>query len=563
MIRAWKLRNFKSVRTSMKQLEFGEITILAGANSSGKSTLIQSILLLAQTLTNRDDYDPLLLNGELVSLGTASDLWNAGDTNEELCIEFIIDAPNTKGSQIFFELCFRPDFADLSNTKVMLSRGHYAWADADDDEFSDESLIIETNGTVHQIVGETEILVEQWNQELAGQRLTPIKTREGVEIKITDFLPDAFYYTISREREGITPRNLIIKPLQNLNAPPIGGAFLSPELTYDLYTAIDEYGFPYDGKLPPYQDGLSLEHEQYVGWVDSLNPAQIRRLQSHFDNKLDYTPEESSGWHRSEFVKKIANELYYFFSEKIRYLSANRIPPTALFDLSPNDILSDVGSDGHNVAVALAEYGNRDIRFWHPKDKKFKKATLLEVVEIWLKYFDLIEKLEPKRSGKLGTLLNLKTDGLDRSLDLTSIGFGTSQILPIIVQGLLCSEGCVFIVEQPEVHLHPKLQSRLAYFFYALTTVGVQCFIETHSEHIINQLRLLVAYDDDIDPIKVKESVKIYFATKDKKKGTTFSEVRINHAGMIEEWPKDFMDESQNFAEKILEAAEKRAKAKG
>src|SRR5690606_20710680 len=112
----------------------------------------------------------------------------------------------------------------------------------------------------------------------------------------------------------------------------------------------------------------------------------------------------------------------------------------------------------------------------------------------------------------LGTLLKIYTAGLDKELDLTSVGFGTSQILPIIVQGLLTPPDGIFIIEQPEVHLHPRVQSQLADFFLALSFVGIQCILETHSEHIINRIRLRIVEDTEN---KVLENVRIYFAEKE------------------------------------------------
>lgn len=69
-------------------------------------------------------------------------------------------------------------------------------------------------------------------------------------------------------------------------------------------------------------------------------------------------------------------------------------------------------------------------------------------------------------------------------------GFGVSYVFPIIVGAFCVSEGSTFIVENPEVHLHPQAQSELAQFLAALSQTGVQVIVETHSDHIINGMRL-------------------------------------------------------------------------
>jgi predicted ATPase len=87
MIHTWQVSNFKSIGKPVS-LEMGALTILAGANSAGKSTLIQSILLVAQTLGSRNHNVPLLINGDLVTLGTAEDVWHAGDERRTMQIRF-------------------------------------------------------------------------------------------------------------------------------------------------------------------------------------------------------------------------------------------------------------------------------------------------------------------------------------------------------------------------------------------------------------------------------------------------------------------------------------------
>jgi predicted ATPase len=166
-----------------------------------------------------------------------------------------------------------------------------------------------------------------------------------------------------------------------------------------------------------------------------------------------------------------------------------------------------------------------------------------------MQHLGLVDSLSTKSENKLGISLYLTTEGVTRPLDLTSVGFGTSQVLPIIVQGLLTPAGGTFIVEQPEVHLHPKLQSKLAYFFYALTKANVQCIVETHSDHIINQLRVLVAEED------IRKHVCIYFAQRDIASGTKFEKVVLGRNGNIQNWPADFLSEGSKLTRELLNAA--------
>jgi predicted ATPase len=151
----------------------------------------------------------------------------------------------------------------------------------------------------------------------------------------------------------------------------------------------------------------------------------------------------------------------------------------------------------------------------------------------------------------MGHQLQVKTAGLDRYHDLTNVGVGVSQVLPIIVMALLAESPSMLIFEQPELHLHPKVQARLADFFLSVSLIGKQCLLETHSEYLIDRFRHRVASavgDSLVD------TLKIYFTEREG--GTTkCREVPVSRYGAISDWPKDFFEQSQIESESILRAA--------
>ncbi|MBN0459309.1 AAA family ATPase, partial [Pseudomonas aeruginosa] len=113
----------------------------------------------------------------------------------------------------------------------------------------------------------------------------------------------------------------------------------------------------------------------------------------------------------------------------------------------------------------------------------------------WLSYLGVVEEFHTRDKGKLGYELYVKTSPSEEWQDLTHVGVGVSQVLPIILMFLLSRKGDVLIFEQPELHLHPKIQSRLCDLFLVMAQTGTQCIIETHSEYLINRLRLRIAQD--------------------------------------------------------------------
>ena len=166
-----------------------------------------------------------------------------------------------------------------------------------------------------------------------------------------------------------------------------------------------------------------------------------------------------------------------------------------------------------------------------------------------LKYMGVANKVMTNDQGKIGHTLQISND-ININQDLTNVGVGVSQVLPILVMALMASKGDVIILEQPELHLHPKVQTRLADFFVAMNALGKQCVVETHSEYMINRLRYLVAVNDSS---KVADETMIYFVEKEDGH-SDYRPVTINRYGVIEDWPDGFFDESERIAAEILRA---------
>jgi len=121
-----------------------------------------------------------------------------------------------------------------------------------------------------------------------------------------------------------------------------------------------------------------------------------------------------------------------------------------------------------------------------------------------------------------------------------NIGFGFSFALPVILAVLTAKSGELIIVENPEAHLHPRGQAEMGRFLTLAANSGVQIIIETHSDHILNGVRLCVK-KDKVSPANTKI---IYIGTYLDKDGhvTYATEPAINEEGKIDEWPKDFFD---------------------
>ena len=120
--------------------------------------------------------------------------------------------------------------------------------------------------------------------------------------------------------------------------------------------------------------------------------------------------------------------------------------------------------------------------------------------------------------------------------DLSQIGFGNIQILPILVFILMAQKGDLVIIENPEVHLHPRWKTNLVELFYFAVNNGVNILVETQSMEIINRVRLKIKNNNELKP-----KTSLYFFEKQGLK-SIIQKIEIENTGSLEYWPDDFVD---------------------
>lgn len=121
----------------------------------------------------------------------------------------------------------------------------------------------------------------------------------------------------------------------------------------------------------------------------------------------------------------------------------------------------------------------------------------------------------------------------------THVGFGLSYALPIIVGGLALEDNGLLLVENPEAHLHPFGQSRIGAFLAALAASGRQVFVETHSDHVINGIRLAMKYG-----VAPKDATLFnYFNRLIDGSRSGITQIAADEKGALEDWPEGFFDQ--------------------
>ena len=131
-----------------------------------------------------------------------------------------------------------------------------------------------------------------------------------------------------------------------------------------------------------------------------------------------------------------------------------------------------------------------------------------------------------------------------------NVGFGISYVLPVILALLTAENGKIIVIENPESHIHPRGQAELGKLISLSASVGAQLFIETHSDHILNGVRVAVK-EDLVSNSKVNI---MYFEknTTEKEQFTKITQIKVDPRGELSEYPKNMMDEWGNQLFKLM-----------
>jgi predicted ATPase len=222
----------------------------------------------------------------------------------------------------------------------------------------------------------------------------------------------------------------------------------------------------------------------------------------------------------------------------LSYLGPLRSPPERRYGWG-GAIPEDVGLRGENAIQALLAARGRRFN-WRPKAKLQRFEA---VIASWLQSMGLIESFDVREIAAGSDLFEVHVRVSRRSADvrLTDVGFGVSQVLPVVVQCFYAQPRSTVIIEQPELHLHPSVQASLADLFIAAITAregsqprDVQLLVESHSEHLLRRLQRRIA-EEKIAP----ERVAMYIC-EPSSEGSQIERLQLDEYGDILNWPPDF-----------------------
>ncbi len=600
-LRRIDLQDFKSV--AQASVELRPLTVVVGANSSGKSTLLQSILAVTQAVRAGTGTSEFPLNGEFVRLGTFEETLNFLTSADRRRISIAFE---------FVDSFHAPRWSRLPEADEPMT--HMVWraeiSDArpvGDDETSPsgfarlKSLEIDVGsiwpnggGDVARVVTcEVTHLGENIDPsaevQVVGARTSrPIRPPLAASGHVQDWVTGSTIPLNAVVLAGGMPQLLMSKKNEFDRLAEmwwrIAYELFSEDLQERRRTGASQAEDDQGGRTPvavrqasvdiealksPSDEDFVDQSEQLAepdsGLADGADRVLYRRLAKLHPRRREQVVKSMADLGEDEFRRQLRRELtnqpwldkegliniagvagealwrsgiasQHFFRSSVRYLGPLREAPHVLYDPGPSKL--DLGVRGEYAAAVLHAQAQTTVVMPTP-DGVGEPRQLAHALNFWLREFGLANSARSEDRGRIGIGLSVQPSGVDREVDLTSVGVGVSQILPVILLCLLAEPGTLLVLEQPELHLHPKLQQDLADFLLACARSGRQLVVETHSEHLVNRLRYRIAQDASTT---THELIGLVFA-ENTAGITSYREPEINaYGGLGGDWPAGFLD---------------------
>lgn len=488
-MKSFRIKNIKSFVDS-GEIEIKPITIFVGKNSCGKSSLLRFPAVLAQTFISETD-SPLKFYGKMVDYGNFDDVVHK----------------NLKDNEISFELHYVSSITQLlpkspfnhSAISHLLSNSMFDNCEGEKD-FSIAVSLIKDNKLV---------ILKSFSLSIDNAEVYSL-----LHLKENNYL-----YTINNIYNSNSINCLPVPFSKEVHVTSFDGFFPVNNFTETRYRE-------YVSLLRSYPD--------YIAKDDPTTESEEERQIKYLNNSISILDYITRG-----FKALVSRE-----SNRLSYIGPFRNSPERIYRNQEKQT-SFVGAKGENISTLL-------INDYH------KNKTLLNSISEWL-HSTMGYIIDIKNVSDSFFQIVVKNEkGI--SSNIIDVGYGISQILPIVAETLRlisASHGWykpTLIIEQPELHLHPSAQADLAQLF----TIGMDqkkspCtfLIETHSEHFIRKLQVLIS--DKNSPL-TKEMVKIYYIDKESDGSAKVIEMLLDDDGrFLNDWPKGFFDEANELSQQLLE----------
>jgi len=539
MLKQIELKNFKAFSENGAIAELAPITLVCGQNSAGKSSLIQSLLMLSQTIQLQDnnlDSPDIVTSGKYVDLGNFNSLLNSHDPRKKLNIALTFEnkksvnkflenkisllfessQKNNEGSENYFGSLNKIDFSCLLS-------------DSQKFEFSLNRVSKDRNFSFNPETNFKKIIecLPKGPREIFMFKRIQRDKYNSIKAKLIKEFQSALNKNTSKDELNQISKQLedIDYQIKKSEALDDDDKLLSENLhsrtisklkSIILSNRSDRFvSFRQNGSYIPtsYEDQYTENKEPTIAEI------YMQRITSYI----------------SAFNSALNNNL-----GQLSYLGPLRSAPQRSYANKMGKALS-VGNSGEDIVQMLR------VAIDHSSNsQKFIQDYLNEeCINLGIPYkFHTLLKSE-NVAGDL-VILNVTDIRTNTIVALTDVGFGISQLLPIIIQAIYSYEfskkrRSLILVEQPELHLHPNLQAKIADFIIKKSQPtqnheGLQWIIETHSESLIRRLQRRVK-EKQLKP----EDVSILYVDRVGDYGSVIKRLRLDEYGeFIDSWPNGF-----------------------
>ena len=522
MITKWKVFNFKSIREE-EELSLERLTIFAGANSSGKSTILQSILLIAQTLSSKLSSRSVVLNGALTSLGQFDDLKSNGSESDQITIKCICrpsydhgttirQRPATARQRAFYynprstlqeigcEISFDADPSspqrDVFQMQPRLFSSQLVCTSRDEENTDQkaEISIRHSRKSLSEVKGTKSIsgIDDQlraglaYSVELDETSMAEVKeefhSARPKECILRHFLPELIIYEIDMIEEnakaitralqddiwrgvgfrrhfgrGIPFSEEIVSVLRDVLQDTINfdKVFYQPQSLFGSQPMIMTTRF-WNERIRKLSPDTKMKIRDALRQSDDLFERILKAIQESSPSSSQ--PRDLISRRPPRQIAEATRYLDNFFTYSLKYLGPLRDAPKPLYPLAPAADPNDVGLRGEHTAAILDLHKNKRIRYipsTNFRTPAVDRTTVMKTLETavidWLQYLGVASSVKSQDQGKLGHELKVGLDSPYTLHDLTHVGVGVSQVLPILVMCLLADSDSTLVFEQPGV----------------------------------------------------------------------------------------------------------------
>jgi len=599
MLHEYQITNFKAFAES-QTIPIRPITLIYGPNSSGKSSVLQSLLLLKQTLQEAENPETILLpKGNLVDLGNYREFVHRHDISKPFSLKVIlrVDQVDTLASlrnlvanelmetpllglQITFtydeqisnvvfssvELFLGDDSSPVityrSEKVSNVNPSPLQWQDLFQvDRRGDFETVLKLNNInpIHSFWQSwwkraeerlPKAVFTQINETLERIGFGTIPFR-GWQEKVTPKLQEV-HESLTKLQKQKTDKSPRDEGSEN-QTEPLEQEVKQIDFSMQLDDEQHQSGDSLEAKLDEIEflmrfwqrfedytldkaidDFLKVNQYSFVSYRNFL-PFSLGEQREELPNlEIDYLSQIYRGLETSEYLSELTLltcSVFRHFLESAAYIGPLRDYPERLYIFSGNSS-QQVGKSGKMISDLL-----------------LKDSELLKMVNEQLDYFGVeyelkIASFTGKETSELSDVFSIRLVDkyTDVNVSLLDVGFGISQILPVIVQSMF-SHNKTVLIEQPEIHIHPRLQAQLGSLIAECIKLPFenQFIIETHSEHLMLRLQKLIR-QGELKP----EHISVIYVDRSTD-GSKCLQLRLDEDGdFIDAWPDGFFEEDFN-----------------